>query len=132
MKRIIFPIILSGLILAGCSTPESLQSFDSEAWKNDRKGCNGERAKLIDDLDTLKKEFYGKKEFILRRVLGKPDQEELLERSQRIYFYYIEPGAQCTGNENLPEANRVEVRLNALAKVSEITYKRPLKSRKPE
>lgn len=132
MKRIIFPFIICGLLLAGCSTPESLQSFDSETWKNDRKGCNGERAKLVNDLDALRKEFYGKKEFVVRRVLGKPDQEELLERSQRIYFYYIEPGAHCKGNKGQTEANRVEVRINSLAKVSEITYKEPLNSIKPE
>jgi hypothetical protein len=132
MNKTLFPLILCLLLLSGCFTPESLENFDSKAWKNDRKGCNGERVKLIGEFEALRKEFYGKKEFIVRRVLGKPDQEELLERNQRIYYYYIEPGVQCAGNNNLPEANRVEVRFNALAKVSEITYQEPLKSRKPE
>lgn len=132
MIRKITPYIVGCLLLAGCSTPENLQGFDSEAWKNDRKGCSGERTKLINDLDSLRKEFYGKKEFIVRRLLGKPDKEELLERSQRIYSYYIEPGVHCTDSKGNSEANMVEVRINSLAKVSEITYKEPLKRRKPE
>ena len=36
------------------------------------------------------------------------------------------------GTGKMSDANRVEVRINSLAKVSEITYKEPLKSKKPE
>lgn len=132
MKRIILSFTISCLLLASCTTPEPLRGFDSETWKNDRKGCKGERAELVYELDTLRQEFYHKKEYVVRLVLGKPDHEELMERSQRIYIYYIEPGTQCTGRGEMSDANRVEVRINSLAKVSEITYKEPLKSKKPE
>ena len=132
MKLLRITFILIAIMLPGCTTPESLQHFDSETWKNDRMGCKGDRAELVYVLDSLRTEFYEKKEYVVRRVLGKPDHEELLERSQRIYIYYIEPGTQCTGTGQMSDANRVEVRINSLAKVSEITYKEPLKSKKPE
>lgn len=124
--------MLATLLLAGCSTPDSLKDFDSEAWINDRMGCNGDRIRLVYELDSLRTEFYGKKEYLVRGLLGKPDQEELLERSERIYYYYIEPGSQCSGARGMSEANRVEVRFNSLAKVKEINYKEPIESRKPE
>lgn len=98
MKRYFFSLLLSSLLF-GCSTPESLQNFDSDKWIADRMGCNGDRAILVDDLEALREDLYGKKEYILRRVLGKPDQEVLLERSERIYYYYIESGSQCSGKK---------------------------------
>lgn len=127
LKRL---FIIPGLIVMGlldsCSTPESLQNFDSETWKEDRYACEGKREELVDDFEAIRKELYGKKEYVLRNLLGKPDSEELLERSQRIYFYYIEPGTQCSDRSSLSEANRVEVRINSLGKVSEVTYKEPV------
>lgn len=132
MKYILLTLLLTCCLLSGCTIPESLKGFDSEAWIGDRMGCNGVRAEMVYELDSLRKDFYDKKEYVVREVLGKPDHEELMERSQRIYIYYIEPGTQCTGRGEMSDANRVEVRINSLAKVSEITYKEPLKTRTPE
>lgn len=133
LKRL---FIVSGFVMIGflhsCGTPESLQNFDSETWKEDRYACEGKRGELADDFEEIRKELYGKKEYVLRNVLGKPDSEELLERSQRIYYYYLEPGAQCEDRSALSEANRVEVRINSLGKVSEVTYKEPFTAVNPE
>ncbi|RAU81997.1 hypothetical protein [Pontibacter arcticus] len=112
--------------LNACYVPDTLKGFDSETWKADRFGCESKRKNLVQDFDKIRKELYGKKEFIVRNVLGKPDHEELLERSTRIYYYYFEPGAQCDDRSKMSEANRAEVRINSLGKVSEVTYKRPL------
>jgi hypothetical protein len=131
LRRFFLVPVLVGLLNA-CSTPESLRDFDSEKWKNDLYGCEGGRGQLVDEFEKIRKELYGQKEYVLRNVLGKPDTEELLERSQRIYFYYLEPGTQCTDRSRLSEANRVEVRINSLGKVSEITYKEPYNAAKPE
>ncbi|MDX5421116.1 MAG: hypothetical protein LPK14_02605 [Hymenobacteraceae bacterium] len=119
------------LILGACSTPESLQGFDSETWKADRYGCEGGRQAMVDEFEGIRRELYGKKEYVIRNVLGKPDSEELLERNQRIYYYYIEPGTQCTERNRLSEANRVEVRINPTGKVSEVTYKAPVTTAQP-
>ncbi|ARS35130.1 hypothetical protein [Pontibacter actiniarum] len=132
-KRFITTVQLLGLLLLGaCGTPENLQSFDSKVWKDDRNGCESQRAGLLDDFEKIRKELYGKKEYVLRNVLGKPDSEELMERNQRIYFYYIEPGTQCNSRNQMSEANRLQVRINALGKVSEISYYRPVETGKPE
>jgi hypothetical protein len=130
-KRLLLIPALAGF-LGSCSVPDSLKDFDSETWRSDQYGCEGGRGELLDDFEKIRKELYGKKEYVLRNVLGKPDTEELLERSQRIYIYYVEPGGQCSDRTKLSEANRVEVRINSLGKVSEITYKEPSNAPKPE
>ncbi|TPE42532.1 hypothetical protein [Pontibacter mangrovi] len=123
---------VAGLLLLGACTPDSLKDFDSDTWKDDRFGCDSKRAELVSDFEKIRKEMYGKKEYVVRNVLGKPDSEELMERSQRIYFYYIEPGTQCQNRKQLSEANRVQVRINSLGKVSEITYYKPVETANPE
>ena len=133
LKRL---LIIPGLFVVGllysCSTPDSLKDFDSDTWKEDRYACAGKRGELVDDFEKIRKDLYGQKEYVLRNLLGKPDNEELLERSQRIYFYYIETGGQCSDRSKLSEANRVEVRINSLGKVSEVTYYEPINAAKPE
>ncbi len=133
-KRFILAPALFLLLLGACSTPDSLKDFDSDTWKDDRFGCDNLRAGLADDFELIRKELYGKKEYIVRNLLGKPDSEELMERSQRIYYYYIEPGAQCQDDrKKMSEANRVQIRINSLGKVSEITYYKPITAtEKPE
>jgi hypothetical protein len=127
MRKKLFIALVYPLFLISCNTPETLRDFDSESWIQDKKGCNGNRTTLVHTLDPIRREFIGKKEYLVRRILGKPDHEVLMERSQRIYIYYIEPGTQCTNKGEMSEANRVEVKLNSLAKVSEVTYKEPIK-----
>lgn len=125
-RRSILIPALSLLLLSACGVPESMQDFDSETWKNDRYGCQEQRGALVDDFEQIRKDLIGKKEYVLRSLLGKPDSEELLAGNQRIYFYYIEKGAQCGNNRELSEANRVQVRINAVGKISEVGYYRPV------
>ncbi|GAA4445636.1 hypothetical protein GCM10023188_49120 [Pontibacter saemangeumensis] len=132
LKRFILPLVLALVLLTSCSTPDSLKNFDSETWKDDSFACAGKRSEMVDDFEKIRKELYGKKEYVLRTVLGRPDSEELLERNQRIYYYYIEPGKQCTDRTALSEANRVEVRIGATGKISEVAYHHPYNATKPE
>lgn len=131
-KRFLYIPLLAVGLLSSCGVPESLQNFDSENWKADSFACAGKRGELVDDFEKIRKELYGKKEYVLRNVLGKPDSEELLERNRRIYYYYIEPGTQCSDRYKLSEANRVEVRIGATGKVTEVAYLHPYNAVKPE
>ena len=132
LKRYLYIPLLAAGLFSACSTPESLKNFDSETWKKDSYGCGSKRSEMVDDFEKIRKELYGKKEYVLRNVLGKPDSEELLERNRRIYYYYIEPGTQCTDRSVLSEANRVEVRIGATGKISEVAYHHPYNAAKPE
>lgn len=124
--------VLSLALLSSCGVPEEFQAFNSKAWKEDRYACKGQRAELVDDFEQIRKDLYGQKEYVVRNLLGKPDQEELLKRSERIYYYYIETGDQCADRTKMSGANRIELRLNSLAKVSEINYRYPDQVKKLE
>lgn len=126
IKRFIPIHLLLSLLLFACGVPDSLKGFDSETWKNDRYACNGKRQAMTGEFEKIRRELYGKKEYVVRNLLGKPDSETLLERNQRIYYYYLEAGTQCQERSKLSEANWVEVRINPTGKVSEVTYKNPL------
>jgi len=131
LKRFIFLPLLLCLLLTSCYTPENLRDFDSEAWKADRFACNGKRKELVQEFEKIRRNLYGQKEYVARNVLGKPDQEELLKGNQRIYYYYLESGEQCSDRHVRSAANWAEVRINAVGKVSEVSYKYPLTSVKP-
>ncbi|MBX0335446.1 hypothetical protein K3G39_19605 [Pontibacter sp. HSC-14F20] len=114
------------IMLMGCADPARIAGFDSEKWQQDRKGCQGQRSAMANDFDTIRRELYGRPEAEVKDILGKPDAEQLMRRGQRVFIYYLEPGSHCNERNKLSEANRAEVRFNALSKVSEITYLRPV------
>lgn len=103
-----------------------MAGFDSAKWKQDKKGCQEQRRTMLHDFDNIRLDLYGRTEDDIKDILGKPDAEQLMRRGQRVFIYYLEAGEQCTERNKLSEANRAEVRFNALHKVSEITYLRPL------
>lgn len=114
------------IIVMGCSDPARMAGFDSEKWQKDKKGCLGERSTMVNDFESVRRELYGLPESDVKDILGKPDAEQLMRRGQRVFIYYFEPGSHCNERNKLSNANRAEVRFNALNKVSEITYLRPI------
>ncbi|PVY40827.1 hypothetical protein C8E01_106169 [Pontibacter virosus] len=117
-------------MFVGCADPARISGFDSEKWQQDKKGCKGHRSTMVQDFDAIRRDLYGRPEAEVKDILGKPDAEQLMRRGQRVFIYYLEPGSHCNERNKLSEANRAEVRFNALSKVSEITYLRPLPTSK--
>lgn len=124
MRKLLFIPLLC--LLLGCAKQARIDGFDSEKWQQDKKGCRDQRRAMLHEFDTIRLDLYGRDENDIKDILGKPDAEQLMRRGQRVFIYYLEPGAQCTERNKLSEANRAEVRFNALHKVSEITYLRPI------
>jgi hypothetical protein len=51
-------------------------------------------------------------EMDIAELLGRPDESQLLDRNQKLYIYYLEPGPWCdkpNGN-----ARRLILRINAM------------------
>ncbi|WP_242928267.1 hypothetical protein [Pontibacter vulgaris] len=114
------------ILLISCSEPARIEGFDSKEWKSDRAGCNGTRQEMQQKFESIRTGLYGRPEKEIIDILGRADGEALMARGQRVFYYYLEPGTQCQKKNFLSEANRAEVRFNALNRVSEITYIRPL------
>ena len=57
----------------------------------------------------------------IESYLGKPDAQELYDRSQRYYIYFIEPGPKCEAANENPQA--LFVRFSAVGIANEFTIK---------
>ncbi len=104
--------------ICACDKKINLGEFDKNGWKSDFNGCKGIRELQLKHIDLIKKEFTGMRETQLHEILGKPNKQELKERNCKTYYYYVSPGAQCTGSENPKGVSSLIVELDALNRVS--------------
>ena len=98
-----------------------LQQFDTVSWIEDKNGCNGARTNLKNQLLSLKHNMRGLKSSEIEDLLGKPDAQELYERSQRYYIYFISPGPKCEDSQENPQA--LFVRFSAVGIANEFTIR---------
>jgi hypothetical protein len=118
MKRSLpFSILL--VICFACSKPiPELNDVDLSVWKNDVKGCKGDRKQFYKPLSEQKDKLKGLSEIDLVKLLGKPDRNDLSERHEKYYFYFIEPAVECGKDSS---TMILEVRFNATGVSKEVT-----------
>ncbi|AYA36423.1 hypothetical protein D3Y59_04745 [Hymenobacter oligotrophus] len=97
-----------------------MSGFDATAWKQDARGCKGQRRALFNTLYQQRDALYGVHIGAVSELLGSPDEEELQEQVQRVYYYYLEPGGQCTPGSTAPKSRRLMVRFGSLGTVTEM------------
>lgn len=98
-----------------------LQKFNSELWIEDKNGCAGDRQTLKNQMLLLKYDMRGLKTDEIESYLGNPDAQELFNRSQRYYIYFIESGPKCDNPKDNPLA--LFVRFSAVGIANEFTIK---------
>ena len=131
MKRLFLLILVTIVFLSGalssCTGKKKkvsrLESFDSVIWGEDKNGCNGSRLEMKNQLLALKHNMRGLKTNEIEAYLGKPDAQELYNRSQRYYIYFLEAGPKCDNPAENPQA--LFVRFSAVGIANEFTI-RPL------
>lgn len=106
----------------GCSSslPE-LRGVDLKLWKEDRNGCKGDRSKMIDAITAEKEKLKTLSEMDLVKLLGRPDENELLDRNQKFYTYYLQPGPRC--EQPTENASKLILRINAIGLTKETQVK---------
>jgi len=113
------------LTLSACNQKSKkiskLQDFDSELWIQDKNGCKGDRLGLKNKILSLKYNMRGLKTSDIESYLGSPDAQELYDRSQRYYIYFLEPGPKCNAATSNPQA--LFVRFSAVGIANEFTIK---------
>ncbi len=84
------------LLLAGCghALPD-VPGFGAAAWRADRGACQNQRAALLPPLLAARARLYQARANDVTALLGRPDEEELLAQTEKVYHYYLRPGAQC-------------------------------------
>lgn len=118
-------IMISVSALDGCRTKrkklKKLEDFDAVAWESDKNGCQGKRIKLKDQLLVHKYYMRGLNTTDIEHYLGKPDAQELFNRSQKYYIYFLEPGPRCENPVEKPLA--LFVRFSAVGIANEFTIR---------
>lgn len=118
-------LLLFALLATSCSRKKKkinrLQKFDAELWISDKNGCVGERLNMKNQLLALKHNMRGLNTGEIESYLGKPDAQELYNRSQRYYIYFLEPGPKCENSKENPQA--LFVRFSAIGIANEFLIK---------
>lgn len=110
------PVLVS-ISLLSCEQELKLSGFDVQKWKDDAHGCKGYREKVAGSLLNQRKMLTGANEKEVKRLLGKPDSQELQTRGQQYFVYEIKGGRGCEGNR--PPA-LLRIRFDALDRVTEL------------
>ena len=125
--KYILPAILILFLLYSCSPPPLIKGFDSNSWLEDHDGCKGDRNSLAQQIIASKDKLMGKTEDRIMNTLGKPDRNELYDRNQKFYIYYLDPGKEC--NSPAPDPEMLIIRFSAVGICNEVFIQRGFSTR---
>ena len=114
-------VTLSAALLASCghALPQ-VPGFDAAAWRADRYACQSQRARLLPPLLAAHEQLYEARANDVTALLGHPDEEELRANTEKIYYYYLAPGAQCAPRHPRSAAPRLRLLFGPLGTVTEV------------
>ena len=126
LKQALLGALLVGLG-AGCgSAPDEFGQLDLKKWRSDRGGCNGVRATLLSDFRAESQNLKGKTANTLGELLGRPDINQIADRNQKFYIYFLEKGIHCDKPGTKSTSRSIAIRMSAIGLATEITYQNGL------
>ena len=111
MKNLLIAFAL--LSIFSCSQKKDIKGFNEDAWKSDKNGCEGIRAKMQPQLEAVKNELKALKSDEIISVLGKPNMTKLSTRNQKYFMYNISPSDVCKNYDSNKNIN-LSIRFNAM------------------
>jgi len=102
-----------------CESEISIGGFETQKWKEDPNGCNGNREKLLTKLISNQSKVIGHNEMEVKKLLGKPDATDIRSRGQKFFEYGVKGGNLCNP-ESFHQPEILRVRFDALDRVTEI------------
>ena len=124
--KIFLLLFLSSLIVLSCTKKPTLEGFDLALFKADRGACKGDRLKQLDWLKVNKMTWKGVSSNDVEDILGKPDIQQLADRNQEYYIYFLDKGEQCENITNPSHAKSMAFRFSAIGLATEITFQNGL------
>lgn len=108
-------------LLSGCghALPQ-LPGFDANSWRADPYACRNLRRQAVPILALNKEQLYETRADDVTALLGQPDEEELRAGTEKVYYYYLEPGTQCQGHHARSGAACLSLRFGPLGTVTEV------------
>ena len=116
-KRLDFVLSLLLLFSCGKSLPH-FEGIDENAFKSDKNGCTMKRYAMRESLENQKSLLVGVSEMDIMKLLGRPDRNELYERNEKFYYYFLLPSPSC--QERRSDSLKLVVRFNALGIAREV------------
>lgn len=119
----LFAVILGVGLLCGCSSvPDRFGKLDLKKWRSDRGGCTGVRATLVSDFKAETQNLKGKTANTIGELLGRPDINQIADRNQKFYIYFLEKGPHCDQSGQKSDSRSVAIRMSAIGLATEITF----------
>lgn len=107
--------------LAGCGHAlPAIPGFDALAWRADPYACRNQRRAGVPALLRVREQLYEARADDVNALLGPPDEEELRANTEKVYYYYLEPGTQCAAGHVRSAAPRISLRFGPLGTVTEV------------
>ena len=113
-------------LLASCTHKPELNGLNVALFKNDRGACKGNREQQIAWLKTNKMTWKGVSSNDVEDILGKPDIQQLADRNQEYYIYFLESGEHCAKITNPSRSKTMAFRFSAIGLATEITFQNGL------
>ncbi|GAA4446680.1 hypothetical protein GCM10023189_02110 [Nibrella saemangeumensis] len=115
------------ILFSSCSdTPDRLGRLDLVKWRQDRGGCNGLRSMLVPDLKAVQQDLKGRSSNEIGQLLGRPDINQIADRAQKFYIYFLEKGPHCEDTRLKSNAPTVAIRMGAIGLATEVTFQNGL------
>lgn len=114
----ILSLALAFILLSCGKALPTLEEIDLAQWAGDRDGCRSYRSASAEEIRRQKDELLALDEMAINKLLGKPDRHELYTRSQKFYYYFLDPGPSCPAAAD--SARQLVLRFNATGLVKEV------------
>jgi hypothetical protein len=119
-KKVIVVILIGLLLFTGCNSPIVVFSPEQHLlWKADVNGCKNTRFEILKSNESKLEKLLGSSETEIKKIFGQPEKIDLGKRSEKFYFYHLEPSDKCE-NKKFGLKRVLSVRFNAINKASEI------------
>lgn len=122
MQRLLVVLLLTASILGCGPAPDQFGKLDLKKWRSDRGGCNGVRATLVPDFKAEIQNLKGKTANTIGELLGRPDVNQIADRNQKFYIYFLEKGTHCDQSGGKSASRSVAIRMSAIGLATEITF----------
>ena len=108
-------------LLSGCGHAlPRVPGFDAATWRADPYACKNQRRAALPALTQAKEQLYEARADDVNALLGPPDEEELRANTEKVYYYYLEPGSQCNAGHARSGAPCISLRFGPLGTVTEV------------
>ena len=116
-------VCYSLFLLTACSPqPDTFGQLDVKKWRGDRGGCTGVRSGLVNDFKAELQHIKGKHVNDIMDIFGRPDINQIADRNQKYYIYYLKKGPQCDNPGAKSSSQSVALRISAIGLITEITF----------